>query len=103
VTGAAGEIPPLELVRQTQDPMTLRLLIDMYHVHDLPEEGGIVRRSMWKKYDRIKVGECAQFTVWGFRLSNECMKCESCLTDPHCRKLTDEEKVAGHSPGVDFF
>jgi hypothetical protein len=26
VTGASGETPPLELVRQTQDPMTLRLL-----------------------------------------------------------------------------
>ncbi len=44
VTGAAGEIPPLELVRQTQDPMTLRLLVEMYHAQNLREDGGVSRR-----------------------------------------------------------
>ena len=31
VTGAANETPPIERVRQTRDPMTLRLLVDCYH------------------------------------------------------------------------
>jgi hypothetical protein len=67
VTGAAHEIPPLELVRQMQDVMTLRLLIDMYHAHNLREDGGVSRQCMWKKYDRVKLNERAQFVVWEFR------------------------------------
>ena len=35
VTGAAGETPPIELVRQVQDVMTLRLLVDFYHSQNL--------------------------------------------------------------------
>ena len=50
VDGAAGETPPLELVRQTQHAMTLRLFIDMYHAQNLREDGGVSRRFMWKKY-----------------------------------------------------
>lgn len=41
MTGAAGETPPVELVRQTQDPMTLRLLVDLYHAQNLREDGGL--------------------------------------------------------------
>jgi hypothetical protein len=70
VDGAAGEISPLELVRQTQDAMTLRLLIDLYHAQNLCEDGGVSRQSVWKKYDRIKVGESAQLAVWGFSEDN---------------------------------
>src|SRR4051794_38333426 len=46
VTGAGRETPPLELVRQMQDVMTLRLLIDMYHTHNLREDGGASRHCL---------------------------------------------------------
>jgi hypothetical protein len=103
VTGAAGEIPPLELVRQTQDPMILRLLIEMYHAQNLREDGGVSRRFMWKTYDRVKVGEHAQFTVWGFHGGREWVNWENGLTLPHRReKLTDQEIAAGEKPGGRF-
>jgi hypothetical protein len=104
VDGAASEMPPLELVRQTQDPMTLRLLIDLYHAHHLREDGGVVRRFMWKEYERIKVGERAQYTVWGFSISREYVNWEAGLTSPHWREeLTEEEQKAGENLGIDFF
>jgi hypothetical protein len=104
VTGALGEIPPLELVRQTQDPMTLRLLIDMYYAQHLREDGGVSRRFIWKSYDRVKVGEHAHFTVWGFYGGSEWVNWENRLTSPHRREmLTKEEVAAGKNPAVDFF
>jgi hypothetical protein len=104
VDGAASEMPPLELVRQTQDPMTLRLLIDLYHAHNLREDGGVVRRLMRKEYERVKVGEGAQYTVWGFSISREYVTWEAGLTSPHRReKLTEGEQKAGENPGIDFF
>jgi hypothetical protein len=104
VTGAAGEIPPLELVRQTQDPMTLRLLVEMYHAQNLREDGGVSRRFVWEAYNRVKIGERAQLTVWGFGRSSRWVNWEFGLTDPHRREeLTKEEKAAGETPAVDFF
>ena len=40
VVGAQVEVPPVELVRQTQDVMTLRMLVDFYHAQNLREDGG---------------------------------------------------------------
>jgi hypothetical protein len=48
VTGAAGETPPIELVRQGQDAMTLRLLVDLYHAQNLRDDGGISRKITWE-------------------------------------------------------
>jgi hypothetical protein len=104
VTGAMDEIPPLELVRQMQDPMTLRLLIDMYHAQNLREDGGVSRRFMWEGYDRVKIGEHAQFVVWGFYRGTQWVNWENRLTSPHRREeLTKEEIAADKNPGVDFF
>ena len=84
--------------------MTLRLLIDMYHVHNLRDDGGVLRHCMWKKYDRVKINEHAQFVVWGFRSAGEWVNWDSRFTAPHRReKLTKEETAAGKNPGVDFF
>jgi hypothetical protein len=60
VTGAAGETPPIELVRQVQDVMTLRLLIDLYHAQNLRDDGGIDRGIIWRRYERVKVGQQGQ-------------------------------------------
>jgi hypothetical protein len=104
VTGVSAEIPPLELVRQTQDPMMLRLFIEMYSAQNLREDGGISRRYMWKSYDRVAVGEHAQFTVWGFNGGSEWVSWGNGLASPHRREtLTKEEIAAGKNPAVDFF
>jgi hypothetical protein len=70
VTGAANEVPPVELLRQGQDSMLLRLFIDLYHAHNLRDDGGIHRKFLWQSYARVKVGEYAQYNVWGFRVGN---------------------------------
>jgi hypothetical protein len=103
VTGAAGEIPPLELLRQSQDVMALRLAVDLYHAQNLREDGGVSRHITRYKYDRFEVGRHAQFTVWGFRRDCECVFWNA-TTQPHRREtLTKEEKKAGENAGVDFF
>jgi hypothetical protein len=71
VTGAAGETPPVELVRQVQDVMTLRLLIDYYHAQNLCDDGGISRKFTYQRYKRSRFGEQAQYVVWGFQYANE--------------------------------
>ena len=54
VTGAADETPPVELVRQTQDVMTLRLLVDLYHAQNLRDDGGVSRKLTWREYERSR-------------------------------------------------
>jgi hypothetical protein len=102
VTGAAGETPPLELVRQTQDPMTLRLLIDLYHAQNLREDGGISRQIIYGKYERTQLGQQAQFVVWGFKHQGG-EAWDRWPISPHKYEPTEEEKKAGSGWGVDFW
>jgi hypothetical protein len=94
VTGAAGEIPPLELVRQTQDPMTLRLLIDMYSAQNLREDGGVSRQIIWQEFKRIELGRQAQFTVWGFQPASIYLRWRG-FTEAHRCPPTTEQKAKG--------
>jgi hypothetical protein len=50
VDGAGDEVPPLELLRQSHDPDTLRLLLELYRSQRLDEEGGIDRRQLRTRY-----------------------------------------------------
>ena len=105
VTGAAEETPPLELLRQCQDTMTLRLFVDFYRSQNLREDGGINRKCTYWKYVRCKVGQRGPFTVWGFSRGNRIVRWSD-ATLPHRRDendLTDEEIEAGENQGVDFF
>ena len=66
VDGVSDETAPLELVRQTQDASTLRLLIDLYHGHALASDGGIHWRRISKGFTRHRVGQRGPFVVYGF-------------------------------------
>lgn len=66
VDSAASETPPVELVRQTMDAMTLRLLVDLYAAQLLDEDRGLHHRFIRRPYKRIKVGEEGASIVWGF-------------------------------------
>jgi hypothetical protein len=103
VTGAAGETPPVELVRQTQDAMTLRLLVDLYHAQNLREDGGVSRQLMRHEHERVEVGRQAQFTVWGFRYKSGWVTWSGPTRRHRREELTEAEKAAGENPGVDFF
>jgi hypothetical protein len=67
IDGAAGETAPVELVRQTQNAPTLRLLIDLYHAQILASDGGIHWRSIRQQFSRHKVGERGPFIIYGFQ------------------------------------
>ena len=70
IDGAAGEVPPIELVRQTRSLPVLRLLIELYAEQFLPSFGGVPREILKKQFERLHVGERGPFVVWGFRERN---------------------------------
>ncbi len=96
VTGAVGEIPPLERVRQASDVMTLRLLVDLYHSQNLREDGGISRSIIHQKWERFEVAEYGEFVVWGFTV--ECIaapsRCEIVKVHLDCSAHTQSEGYA---------
>jgi hypothetical protein len=67
IDGAANEVPPIELVRQTRSLPALRLLIELYAVQFLPNYSGVPRDVLKGVFERAKVGEQGPFVVWGFR------------------------------------
>jgi hypothetical protein len=103
VTGAAGEVPPVELVRQVQDVMTLRLLIDLYHAQNLRDDGGISRGIIRRAYERFEVGRQAQFTVWGFRYRNGWVTWTGPVKCHRREELTEQEIASGKNAAVDYF
>jgi hypothetical protein len=67
IDGAADEVPPIELIRQTRSLPALRLLIGLYAAQFLPNFGGVPRELLKVVFDRAKVGEQGPFVVWGFQ------------------------------------
>jgi len=70
IDAAANEVPPIELIRQTRSLTALRLLIELYAVQFLPNYGGVPREMLQVKFERLRVGECGSFVVWGFKREN---------------------------------
>jgi hypothetical protein len=102
VTGAAGETPPVERVRQTRDPLKIRLLVDLYHYHDLPGYGGVDPSHMWQGFRRIRVGEHGEYVVWGFAPAVE----QAAWTDlslPHRIAPTHEQRGEGANEASHWF
>jgi len=66
VTGIAAKEPPLQRVRETQDPLTLRLLIDLYDWTHLAEDNGLSSALATREYTRTRLGEVSEMVAWGF-------------------------------------
>lgn len=49
VDGAAGEVPPVARIRQTQNPMALRLLVELYREQNLREDSGVKPSVIWSE------------------------------------------------------
>ena len=103
IEGAANEVAPVNRLRQTQDVMTLRLLVELYSAQNLREDGGISTKLMFQEYTRQRAGERGIHVVWDFSYLQEYVSwCE--VTLPHRRlKLTSDDVAAGQNAGVDFF
>jgi len=78
IDGAADEVPPVELIRQTRSLPALRLLVELYAVQFLPNFGGIPRDLLKVMFDRAKIGEQGPFFVWGFK-PQHWMTADRCL------------------------
>lgn len=92
VTGAADETSPVERLRQTQNVMNLRLLVDLYYAQNLLEDGGVSRFIVYQYFDRTQVGECGEFRVWGFEEDQLRAYQDSEVISP--RPVWDEEIAA---------
>jgi hypothetical protein len=103
IEGAASEVPPITKVRQTQDVMILRLLVELYSAQNLREDGGVRVDVYRQTYDRRQAGQQAAYTVWSFTKTGGSISWNE-ITQPHRREvLTKKEKEDGKNPGVDFF
>lgn len=67
IDGAADEVPPVEIIRQTRHLPALQLLIELYAIQFLPNYGGVPHELLKVIFERVKVGEHGPFVVWGFR------------------------------------
>jgi hypothetical protein len=66
ITGAAGETPPVTLLRQTQEVEVLELFVNLYGEHDLTGDGGIPRELLYQPFERKHIMDYRQFCVYGF-------------------------------------
>lgn len=66
VDGVVGAPSPLQLLRQTQDVMTLRLFVELYSAQNLIEDLGVSRKIVYQKYTRELIAELAEWNIWGF-------------------------------------
>ena len=67
VTGTVnGDSAPVRRLRQRGDLSALRLLVDLYHAHNLSADGGISRRVLSSVHSRKEVAHIGRRIVWGF-------------------------------------
>lgn len=97
VDGAADEPGPLERIRQTQSLVALRIFVDLYHTHDLVQDGGV----SWKHgsgirhaYDRLKVGQQGPYIVWGFKPAKYTVWGSAVAVAPHYDSTQPEAQRA---------
>lgn len=67
VDGVPGRDSPAELIRQTGDPLTLRLLVDLYTAHRLDEWHGVDPRIVWQKFEEVYRREVGSVLVLGWK------------------------------------
>ena len=87
---AARKCTPVERVRQTCDPMALKLFVDLYHAQNLTEHGGISPEVIFRGYDRETIGQRGAYNVYGFSPRSPEIAPHD-LTDPHIAWHDDPE------------
>jgi hypothetical protein len=93
--GVAAEVPPIERIRQTHNLVALRVFVDLYHVHNLADDGGVNWRppnGFRKPFERIRLGESHEYTIWGFRAKNDSTWTSNPVFAPHYDKADDGKR-----------
>jgi hypothetical protein len=103
IDGAAKEIPPVELLRQTQRVAILRLFVNLYHVQSLVSDGGIHWRRIRREYSRSRVGERGAFTLWGFSPTHDSMWPDQPFVQPFLTGKIAEEDGRRRDTGIQVF
>lgn len=85
VQSVSDEVPPIELIRQTKDVMVLVMFFDFYDAQNLVDDCGIPRDILEDVYERVLVGEYAQYKLYGFNSKHKSInRCS--LTNRHIDK-----------------
>lgn len=72
VEGAQKVAPyPLQALREADDPLLIRLLMDLYAAHDLIGAGGVDPGKLCGKYKAEVIGERGPNKAWGFAYEND--------------------------------
>jgi len=91
----AGEEPIVHRVRQTQDVMTLRLFVELYHAQNLAADGGISRDVLYRKYEKKVCRDVGSMMYLGFTDAGEWVSWSTDVTKAHLDK--------GENRGKPFF
>lgn len=93
VTGAAGELPPVMRLRQVHDAMVFRLVVDLYAVEDLSEDGGVPRSIIYQIHEREeRIGHYGPMVVWAFTLHHRTTSAtRGNVVDPHLEADSEGE------------
>jgi len=102
VDGVSGNPPPVELIRQSQESLLLRLLVDFYHEQNLREDDGISPALVYVNYERERLGEHSQFVVWGFEAGSTHVY-RGPASGPHYRAPSEEDVAEGRTANADDF
>jgi len=97
VEGAANETAPVAKLRQSQDPMALRLLVELYLSQNLREDGGVSTKITWKTFERRQAGQHGSYLVWDFTNSKQWVSWTGPALPHLMKNCKDGEK------GRDFF
>lgn len=97
VTGVSDETPPLARIRQTGDVLLLRLIIDLYSVANIADEGGVPKDVVFLDYERERIADYAEFIVYGYRARQQSCYTTHPVVSPHTSDTQSK------SPGADFF
>ena len=85
--------------------MALRLLVDLYHAHDLRDDGGVGRHVVQGRWEREQVGQQGEYVVWGFpNRQSQWVWWKDEVTTCHRRdNVSAKEKKQGITAASDFF
>lgn len=89
VDGVVGKPSPLQLLRQGQDVMTLRLFVELYSGQNLIEDMGVSRRIVHQIYERKLLAEVAEWNIWGFGGAKTWCYNDHHVTNAHCVETLD--------------
>jgi len=103
VDGAGSERPPVARIRETQDPLLLRMFCDLYLDQNLAEDGGINPQTVVTHYSRRRLGQQGSWVVWGFK-SKQLSGHWNAVTLPHrIDSVSDEQRENGIHDGTNLW